>query len=117
MTRKSFKNTPPEGVKQTILSRVLLRLRAELGDVCVSDCSRVLQIPSEPVVLDKNEIEVYWDQLRLPPHETAEPHNKKLSNEGIFLIESFDAPCKVGFELNQEHYCPLMLDQEEEPID
>jgi hypothetical protein len=41
MTWKSFENTPPEEVKQTILSRVLLRLRAELGDVCVSDCARV----------------------------------------------------------------------------
>jgi hypothetical protein len=68
-------------------------------------------------VLDKNEIEVYWDQLRLPPHEPAEPNNKKPKNDHIFFFESFDAPCKVGFELNQEHCCPFMLDEEEEPID
>lgn len=117
ITWKCYKNTPSEEVKQIILSRIVLRLRAELGDVCLSDCSRVSRIPSDPEVLDKNRIEVYWDQLRLPTNETVKPVNEKPTNDAIFFIELFDTPCKVGFELNKEHRCPFMLEQEEETID
>jgi hypothetical protein len=117
MTRKSYENIPPEEIQRMILCPLLHRLRAELRDVCLSDCSRLSTIPSGPMVLDKNEIEVYWDQLRLPTNEAVKAVNEKPGDNSIFFIETYDTPCKVGFELNAEHRCPFMLDEEEETID
>jgi hypothetical protein len=99
----------PEKVRQMILAPILRQILGELHDVCTSDCPR---ISTRPITLDEREIEAYWDQLRLPADELARPKDSR-----ILVIEWHDTPCKVGFELNREHRCPFLTDDEEERID
>lgn len=87
----------PESIRNFILEPVLGTLQAELEDVCVNDCSRVM---SDPQVLEKSEIAAYWD--RLNPREDAEAEPERL-----LRIEAYDSPCRVGFAVGKESCCPL----------
>jgi hypothetical protein len=87
----------PSEVQKVILEPVLTTLQAQLKDVCTSDCRRIM---TQPEVLNEQEVEVYWDRLKI-----SEP----VSNESrrILTIEKTTEPCKVGFNLNEKVGCPL----------
>lgn len=87
----------PEKVREFILDPVLGTLQTELKDVCASDCSRVI---TDPELLQKNEIEAYWDRLGLDI-------DGQKKDKGILTGELFKEPCKVGFPLNEKVGCPL----------
>lgn len=97
----------PQEIRNRILEPVLGTLQAELEDVCVNDCSR---ISSDPRSLSAKEIKSYWDRFGPGLKETLEPQR-------YLRIESYDRPCKVGFEVDEERGCPLCaIDQPHESI-
>ncbi len=87
----------PEQVRKIILQPVLLLLQNQVRDVCTSDCRRV---STDLVVLSKEEVKRYWQQLSM-----VSAGKKK--DDRILTIESYKAPCKVGFPLNKKKNCPL----------
>jgi hypothetical protein len=88
----------PDELRETILEPVLGVLQSELRDVCTNDCSRVM---TEPELLQKKEIEMYWERLRVS--------DGACRKEKHFLtMESYKEPCKVGFDVGKEAGCPLL---------
>src|SRR5688500_19048092 len=91
-----------------ILSPIRQRLRLELRDVCTSDCRRVT---TDPLVLNEDAITHYWKRLREPLEDEEAPKGLP-----ILVMEHHFTPCKVGFALDQDTGCPLLVDEEEATI-
>jgi hypothetical protein len=78
-------------------------LRAELGDVCSTDCVR---ISGDAILLDADLADPsYWDRYIL---EAPAPRQFELR---LLTREKDDAICKVGFDLDAEHRCPLFSER------
>nr|MBV6631387.1 restriction endonuclease [Oceanococcus sp. HetDA_MAG_MS8] len=98
----------PQEVRNIILEPVLGTLQAELEDVCVSDCSRVM---ADAQVLSDKEVESYWDRFGPGGEGDGEPKRH-------LRLESYDRPCKVGFDVGKEQSCPLCaMERPHESID
>lgn len=85
-------------IQRIFLTSVTEQLRAELRDVCASDCRRVMM---DPVELGQEGVEKYWDRNRLKEFDTEKDSHQFL------IVEDKRASCKVGFPLGSEHTCPL----------
>jgi hypothetical protein len=89
----------PDDVKKFLLMPIADQLLSEMQDVCSSDCSRI-SVDRRAFTDDKDEVEDYW--LRLDPEGVDQTAERK-----ILRIESFVAPCAVGFPVDKDHHCPL----------
>lgn len=85
-------------VQEVFLDPVIEQLRAELRDVCTSDCRRVLM---DPVELGDKGVKSYWDRNRLKLSTVDEV------SKSFLIIEDCKEHCKVGFSLDRKHTCPL----------
>lgn len=86
-----------EKEKKLILTWVLDSLLSEITDVCRNDCERISgDMPS----LTENERNTYWNRLQV-----RSPINRR--RKEWIVIETLDAKCNAGFELNQVVRCPL----------
>lgn len=94
----------PEELRKLILQPVLSTLNDEVRDVCISDCSRV---HTDRITLRENEVETYWRRLSLLQENPKQ-------DDRILTIELCETPCKVGFQLDKEHSCPLCHNDEPE---
>jgi hypothetical protein len=87
--------------KNLILKPILNNLHNEIRDVCTSDCTRISPCKA---ILSDDEIERYWDRLRV---KEVELEDASESFE-FLIIETHAEPCKVGFHVSDEISCPLM---------
>lgn len=94
----------PDHIRNMALEPIMRAVYGEVRDVCTSDCSR---ISTQRTLLSKNEVNQYWDRLRVKEGTPERPEPKR-----ILTIEKYDGKCNVGFPLNKEISCPL-CDQEE----
>jgi hypothetical protein len=94
----------PDNMRNLVLEPVLKTLNVEIRDVCTSDCSR---ISTARLTLSKEDVERYWERLRVGDGNPASREGKR-----ILTLEKGDEKCKVGFQLNREIGCPL-CDQDE----
>lgn len=91
----------PDNVKEMLFGPVVGGLIAELQDVCEADCGRIHTSPNGILHHERSEIASYWARLD-PTGESARPDdNRRL------IMESHTAPCKVGYELDENNGCPL----------
>ena len=95
---RSSKQILPAEHRDIAISPVLDQLTVELLDVCGSDCVRV----SPPGRLTWEQIEHYWERLRLP---STEGEDEK--PEMDLIIEKLDEPCNVGFHVDANRPCPI----------
>ncbi|MFL5382085.1 MAG: restriction endonuclease [Longimicrobiaceae bacterium] len=97
----------PADVQSLVMRPIIGRLRQQLCDVCTSDCSRVDTMPR---LLTDRDIEQYWARFREPSSNDENDEVEESSIDKAFLvIECHTAPCKVGFSLNRERGCPLIM--------
>lgn len=87
-------------VRKYALGPVLETLTAELRDICVDDCRRILM---DPIKLSREEIDGYWLSLRTP----AKPVDEHKRDRLIILVERDQESCKVGFKLGKKVSCPI----------
>lgn len=88
----------PQELRQLIVNPVIGNLVAELRDVCMSDCSRVV---GDLAALQSEEIDRYWDRLRIVAG------NEEQETQQILTIESYEKPCRVGFSVGKVRHCPI----------
>lgn len=100
----------PDETRKGIIKPILGQLIGELQDVCTSDCSR---ISSELSTLTKDELECYWDRLRMP----ADDYDEEEKNTQILIIESLNEACKIGFEVDNKQRCPIVSVKDIDEID
>jgi hypothetical protein len=86
-------------VREIILAPVLQTLAKQVGDVCVSDCSRVI---SDPILLKQDEVKNYWYRI---VKKTA--HDSDDERKEFLIIENSIEPCKVGFAVDKKQMCPI----------
>ncbi len=91
-------------LRQVTLEPVLNQLGAELRDICIDDCVRV---STDPIELTENQRERYWHRL-MPPADGADDDDDEDVRKAHVVIERKDAPCHVGFSLNDEMGCPIV---------
>jgi hypothetical protein len=91
----------PHAAREYMLRPVLAQLHGELRDVCTSDCERVSM---DLVELTRKEVDQYW--LRLGPRAAARDEDE--SDDRILTIEHGPSPCRVGFQVDMNHGCPLV---------
>lgn len=91
----------PDSVIDVILVPVIDRVAGEMQDVCAADCDRIMTSEPTTLVNAGDLIETYW--RRLDPSGASEVPDETRH----FRIERRDGPCKVGFELDRNHSCPL----------
>lgn len=91
----------PEEISRFAIQPVLRQLTAEIRDVCVEDCSRVVSDLGE---LTEEERDAYWDRLRLPTDYADEESD----SHRVLTVEAPDKPCKVGFEVDLVNRCPII---------
>lgn len=91
----------PEEHREYIIRPIFEQLAKELNDVCHNDCER--ELSRDPFELTENEVELYWDRLRLHSEDQDEDEEVKTT---IFRIER-SMPCKLGIELEKDRRCPL----------
>jgi hypothetical protein len=94
------KPTFPQNIRDMAIAPVLNQLIREVQDVCVAECSR---ISTDQIELTDAERDSYWDRLRMPAADQDEEEPRK-----HLLIETFSAPCKAGFALDDDHLCPIV---------
>jgi hypothetical protein len=86
------------GLVDLLVVPLIRSLREELGDVCSTDCVRVM---TDPVLLEPHLADPsYWDRYILEAHSVE-------FDPRVLTIENDNAICKVGFDLDGEHRCPL----------
>jgi hypothetical protein len=94
--------------QQLVITSVVRQLQAELRDICVEDCRR---ITADSIELKEKELENYWKRLELPVNEAADRPARFL------VIEHRYSPCKIGFNVDSEHSCPIVdLDDERKDL-
>lgn len=98
----------PEDIRRLITTPIIRQLKAELRDVCASDCRRVTM---DPVELGKEGVETYWQRLTLPAEGSKDKSN------GFLIIEHRHSPCKIGFDVDPDHGCPVIHLEDEESKD
>lgn len=91
----------PEDVRDYLLMPIAYQLLSEMQDVCSADCTRISASSNKTVTADRDEIDVYWQRLDPAGIEEFDEPSKD------FLIESYNAPCKVGFSVDKNRSCPL----------
>lgn len=84
-------------MKEILLEPILQTLNDEVRDVCISDCKR---LSTERRFLSEQQVDVYWQRMQ------AESIVENRRAEWL-SIESFAAPCKVGFRLGKKRHCPV----------
>jgi hypothetical protein len=89
----------PDEIRNFVLEPILRTLNSEIRDVCTSDCSR---ITTNNVILSEDDVERYWNRLRVSKAVSESPEKKK-----ILTLEKNDGKCNVGFALNAKVGCPL----------
>lgn len=94
----------PEDVQEFLLMPVIDVLLSEIQDVCSSDCRRVSSMDRNVLTDGNDEVENYW--LRLERQGLEEPAQRQ-----ILRLESFTAPCIVGFPVDEKIHCPLFLQE------
>lgn len=90
----------PQEVRDAIMVPVVARLQAEIFDLCLSRCHR---ITTQPTLLTEQQIENYWDRLRI--NDSVPPIDPE---KGAFTIEICTVPCKVGFRTTKKAGCPYL---------
>jgi hypothetical protein len=65
-----------------------------------------VRVITDPRILTKEEAEHYWDRLRISGKEKAEEETSK----SVLIIEDGKKPCKVGFGVDLNNRCPLLVD-------
>lgn len=96
--KSSLEGIPPNHHKALLdfsVKPLMQNLWHDLFRVCSSDCVRISGFRADKPEKD------YW--LRL--HENDKQDNNQ--DRHTLILEKFNAPCKVGFPLNEEICCPL----------
>lgn len=91
----------PEEVVDVLLPPPLERLAGEMQDVCAADCKRVTWTGPATLVGSEDPVKLYWRRLD-PKGGGGDGKPRK-----FLRLEKLKEPCKVGFELDDEHCCPL----------
>jgi hypothetical protein len=94
----------PEDVQEFLLMPIMDVLLSEIQDVCSADCRRMSCTDRNFLTEENDEVENYW--LRLEGQGLEEPAQRQ-----ILRIESFAAPCVVGFPVDEKVHCPLFLQE------
>lgn len=98
----------PEEVIKIIFEPVFLTLRSDVEDACMSDCSRIMGDMSS---LSEDEAKIFWNRF------DESGASSKIEREEVFRIESYKAPCKVGFDVGVKRNCPIFaLDRPHENV-
>lgn len=92
----------PDEIHAYLLMPILDQILSEMQDICSEDCRRISSIRRKSVTKDNDEIENYW--LRYEPQEQEEDEDE---DRRYLLIEKTDAPCVVGFNVDEDNGCPL----------
>jgi hypothetical protein len=90
----------PDSFVEIFLGPILGNIKDELAEVCVPDCSRVHLLHSGDKTSEGELIDRYWHRFEPMPLENAD--------DRVFWLESNDAQCAVGFQVNEELRCPLI---------
>jgi hypothetical protein len=95
----------PSKARAYMASVVLEELRAQLGDACSKDCTRISgdTQTEAPASIGEN----YWHRFSSTPSFAAPGPQRSVT------IEKLDEPCNVGFVLGRERGCPLFRRQEQ----
>jgi hypothetical protein len=95
-------NNMPDDVKDYLLLPIVDQILSELQDVCSDDCLRMIADKSASLRGENDEIKTYWLRFEEGAEgENGDPRDKRL------LIVSNNAPCNVGFPVNETVRCPL----------
>ena len=90
-------------VQDWILQRLFKNTADNLLLVCASDCERITHSGTDtPVFRDWRK---YWERFG----KREKNYAKRASEKYSLIMEKLDAPCKVGFQLDREHRCPLNI--------
>jgi hypothetical protein len=101
---RSKREEVPEDVQEFLLMPIMDVLLSEIQDVCSSDCRRMSSMNRNVLTDGNDEVENYW--LRLEGQGLEEPAQRQ-----ILRLESFAAPCVVGFPVDEKVHCPLFLQE------
>jgi len=96
------KDKMPLNVRNYLVGPLIDQALSEIQDICTSDCRRISTIQKTSMAHQKDELENYW--MRFEKGSVIEPKEKK---SHFLLIESHDAKCNVGYQLNEKVGCPL----------
>ncbi len=91
----------PDESWDILIGPICNQLQSEIQDVCSADCARIICTRRDDLTADSDEISSYWARL----NSQAIP--KKAEPDKHLIIESYNAPCKVGFEVSKDVSCPL----------
>lgn len=101
---KSITREQPERVPAEMLRMLLMpianQLLSEMQDVCSSDCGRITCFNRNVLTSDNDEVENYWSRFEADGLEEQRDTRN-------FRLEKMDAPCQVGFDVNEDQSCPL----------
>jgi len=92
----------PQEIRGIILQPILNILNDEVQDVCANDCPRVC---TDRIILTEDEVKTYWQRLALTEDEPEK-------DDRTLTIESYKYICKVGFDLDEDHGCPFLYNEE-----
>ncbi len=90
----------PDELQELLLMPIVNQLLSEIGDVCSENCERISALHRRTLTEDNDEVIDYW--YRLEPAGIEEPTERR-----FIRIEKNDAPCVVGFPVNEHDGCPL----------
>lgn len=90
----------PAELAEIFLGPILGNLKDELAEVCVPDCRRVSLMNSGDKTSDGEVVGKYWHRFEAAPLERAD--------DRVLWLESNDASCNVGFQVDEVHRCPLI---------
>lgn len=89
-----------EIIQGLVLRPVFSRLMVGVTDACSRDCECV---STDVRQLSEDEAEHYWDRLQNPKINADQKKPKE-----FLILQRADRPCKVGFNIDRKHGCPLI---------
>ena len=100
VTERDGKTLPRDAV-EVLLMPILDQLAGEMGDVCSADCYRFFGSERRTLLKQEDSLDSYWQRLEQNGAPTVD------RPQSYVRIEMTTEPCKVGFEVKDEHLCPL----------
>lgn len=94
----------PDEVLKAILEPILGSIAAELADVCQPDCRRITKSRIKESTHDGDDLATYWQ--RFVPRGIFDE-----GDDRVLWMERNDAPCDVGFTVNEVKGCPLSFSE------
>lgn len=90
----------PDQWVDIFLGPILGNLKDELTEVCVPNCARVHMLHGGDTTSEGELVDKYWHRFESVPLEKMD--------DRVLWLESNDAPCNVGFQVNEVLRCPLI---------